>query len=113
MLVVGGGDSALEAAIAVSEQPGTTVILAYRGDAFARVKAKNRQRVEEQDSAGRLRVMLQTKVLSIQQKGVTLSCGKQQEELANDAIIVCAGGVLPTPLLQKVGIGFETKYGTA
>ncbi|MGZ5132863.1 MAG: NAD(P)-binding domain-containing protein, partial [Caldimonas sp.] len=51
VLVVGGGDSALEAAIAVSEEPGTTVTLSYRGDAFARVKGKNRMRLEEQERA--------------------------------------------------------------
>ena len=33
--------------------------------------------------------------------------------LRNDAVIVCAGGLLPTPLLQKIGIEFETKHGTA
>jgi thioredoxin reductase (NADPH) len=113
VLVVGGGDSALEAAIALSEQPGTNVWLAYRGDAFARVKAKNRVRVDEQSSAGRMRVMLGTQVVSIQQKTVTVSCNGTNEELANDAVIVCAGGVLPTPLLQKVGIEFATKYGSA
>jgi thioredoxin reductase/NAD-dependent dihydropyrimidine dehydrogenase PreA subunit len=113
VLVVGGGDSALEAAIALAEQPGTTVGLSYRSDAFARVKAKNRLRLEEQERSGRVRVMLQSQVVSIQQKSVTLSIHGREEELANDAVIVCAGGVLPTPLLQKVGIEFETRYGTA
>ncbi|MGZ5249965.1 MAG: NAD(P)-binding domain-containing protein [Caldimonas sp.] len=111
VLVVGGGDSALEAAIAVSEEPGTTVTLSYRGDAFARVKGKNRMRLEEQERAGRIRVMLQSEIASIQQKSVTVQ--GSNEEIANDAVIVCAGGLLPTPLLKKVGIEFETKYGTA
>ncbi|MGZ5184282.1 MAG: NAD(P)-binding domain-containing protein [Caldimonas sp.] len=111
VLVVGGGDSALEAAIAVSEEPGTTVTLSYRGEAFARVKGKNRMRLEEQERAGRIRVMLQSEIASIQQKSVTVQ--GSNEEIANDAVIVCAGGLLPTPLLKKVGIEFETKYGTA
>ncbi len=113
VLVVGGGDSALEAAIALSEQPGTRVCLTYRGDAFARVKAKNRLRLAQQERAGRLRVMLQSQVVSILQKTITVSYRGENQELDNDAVIVCAGGVLPTPLLQKVGIEFETKYGTA
>ncbi len=113
VLVVGGGDSALEAAIALSEQPGTKVILSYRGDAFARVKAKNRARLEEQQRAVRIRVALESRVVSIQQASVVLSVDGRNEDVANDAIIVCAGGVLPTPLLQKAGIEFETKYGTA
>jgi thioredoxin reductase (NADPH) len=113
VLVVGGGDSALEAAIALSEQPGTRVALTYRGDSFARVKAKNRLLLEEQERGGNLRVMLRTEVVSIQQKSVTVTCAGKQEDLANEAVIVCAGGLLPKPLLQKVGIEFETKYGTA
>ncbi len=111
VLVVGGGDSALEAAIALSEQPGTTVTLSYRSEAFARVKAKNRHRLEEQERAGRIRVMLKSEIASIQQKSVTVE--GSDEELPNDAVIVCAGGLLPTPLLKQVGIEFETKYGTA
>ena len=111
VLVVGGGDSALEAAIALSEQPGTTVTLSYRSEAFARVKAKNRTRLEEQERAGRIRVMLKSQITSIQQKSVTVE--GSNEELPNDAVIVCAGGLLPTPLLKQVGIEFETKYGTA
>ncbi|MEO8310605.1 MAG: NAD(P)-binding domain-containing protein [Caldimonas sp.] len=112
VLVVGGGDSALEAAIALSEQPGTRVVLSYRGDAFARVKAKNRERLGEQQGSGRIRVALGSRVVSIQQANVLLSVDGRNEEIANDAVIVCAGGVLPTPLLQKAGIEFETKYGT-
>jgi thioredoxin reductase len=113
VLVVGGGDSALEAAIALSQQQGTRATLAYRGDSFARVKAKNRLLVEEQEQAGHLRVMLQTDVVSIQSKTVTVLCAGRQEEFANEAVIVCAGGLLPKPLLQKAGVEFETKYGTA
>ncbi len=34
-------------------------------------------------------------------------------ELDNDAVIVSAGGILPTDFLRKIGIDVETKYGTA
>jgi thioredoxin reductase (NADPH) len=113
VLVVGGGDSALEAAIALSEEAGTTVTLSYRSDAFARVKAKNRARLQEQEQAGRIRVLLESSVVAIELRSVRIKCKNGEEELPNEAVIVCAGGVLPTPLLQKVGIEFETKYGTA
>ena len=36
VLVVGGGDSAVEAAIAISQQPGTDVTLSYRGATLRR-----------------------------------------------------------------------------
>lgn len=113
VLVVGGGDSALEAAIALAEQPGTQVTLSYRGDAFGRVKEKNRQRLAEQQRAGRVTVLLRSQVVGIEPRSVVIDVEGRRDELVNDAVVVCAGGVLPTPLLQKVGIEFETKYGRA
>jgi thioredoxin reductase/Pyruvate/2-oxoacid:ferredoxin oxidoreductase delta subunit len=112
VLVVGGGDSALEAAIAVSEQPGTTVTLSYRSAAFSRVKGKNRSRLEEQQAAGRIRVVLNSKVKAVGTDTVDLHFDGENERLPNDAVIVCAGGLLPTPLLQSIGIRFDTKFGT-
>jgi len=113
VLVVGGGDSALEAAIALAEQPGSTVALSYRSAAFARVKEKNRERLAEQEKAGRLQVLLSSKVKQIEPDSVTLELeGGERKTMKNDAVIVCAGGELPVPLLQKIGIMFETKHGT-
>jgi thioredoxin reductase (NADPH) len=112
VLVVGGGDSALEAAIAVSEQPGTEVILSYRSAAFARVKQKNRTQLEARQASGALRVMLSSKVKSIEVNSVSIEAEGEVQEHPNDIVIVCAGGELPTPLLQKIGIKFDTKFGT-
>jgi len=113
VLVVGGGDSALEAAIALSEQPGTEVTLSYRSAAFSRVKQKNRLALEQAQRSGRIRVELESTVESIEPDAVNLKAKGGPVRLRNDAIIVCAGGLLPTPLLQKIGIQFETKHGTA
>jgi thioredoxin reductase/NAD-dependent dihydropyrimidine dehydrogenase PreA subunit len=112
VLVVGGGDSALEAAIAVAEQPATTVTLSYRSAAFARVKAKNRDRLEELRQSGGVDVLLSSKVLGIEQRQVRIEFDGAVRTLPNEAVIVCAGGELPTPLLQKIGIRFETKFGS-
>ena len=112
VLVVGGGDSALEAAIALSEQTDTDVILSYRSAAFSRVKQKNRILLDQQQSAGRLRVMLNSKVMCIQDHHVDIECDGVLHQHPNDAVIVCAGGLLPTPLLQKIGIRFDTKFGS-
>lgn len=113
VLVVGGGDSALEAAIALAEEPGTTVTLSYRSQAFSRVKDKNRQKLKQLQDAGRIEVCLQSTVLRIETDQVHLKTPEGERTLPNDAVIVCAGGVLPTPLLQAIGIRLETKYGTA
>jgi len=112
VLVVGGGDSALEAALDISAQPGTTVHLAYRGKAFDRVKPKNRARLEEAVSNGRVQLAMETTVPEITPDAVILKQGEEHSTLPNDAIIVCAGGELPTPMLKKIGIKVEAHYGT-
>ena len=113
VLVVGGGDSALEAAIALSEQAGTQVQLSYRSAAFSRVKQKNRMMLEQQEKAGRLQVLLNSLVRQISEREVEIEQAGQVHVFRNDAVIVCAGGLLPTPLLQKIGLKFDTKFGTA
>lgn len=113
VLVVGGGDSALEAATSIAAEPGTTVTLSYRGDGFNRAKGKNRDLVEKMTSSGRLRVILSSDVRLIEPRQVTIEHAGQVEQIQNDAIIVCAGGILPTPFLKSAGISIETKYGTA
>ncbi|TCK18048.1 thioredoxin reductase [Thiogranum longum] len=111
VLVVGGGDSALEAAVSVAEQPGTTVALSYRSGAFSRARDKNRKRIDEAVANGRLQVIFNSNVLSISESSVTIDQEGKTVELPNDAIIVSAGGILPTPFLQKTGIEVETHHG--
>jgi thioredoxin reductase len=103
----------LEAALAVSAEPGTTVTLSYRGDAFTRVKEKNRRQFEQARLSGTVAVVLNSNVLEIGPDRVLLERDGRPLEIRNDAVIVSAGGVLPTELLKQAGIGFETKYGTA
>jgi len=113
VLVVGGGDSALEAATSIAEEPGTDVTLSYRSGGFNRAKEKNRNKVDALKEAGRLRVLLQSNVIEVTEEKVLIRDETQDYELPNDAIIVCAGGILPTPMLKEMGIEVETKYGTA
>ena len=112
VLVVGGGDSALEAATSIAEQPGTTVTLSHRSEAFSRAKVKNRERVETAQKSGRLKVLLQSKVKRVGRHDVEIEQKGERMKIKNDAIIVCAGGILPTAFLKSVGIEVETKYGT-
>lgn len=112
VLVVGGGDSAVEAAVSLGERPDVDVTLSYRNKAFSRIKPKNRQQLEDAQRAGRVRVELESTVELIEPQTVQLRTTAGVKALRNDAVIVCAGGQLPTPLLQQIGITFQTKYGT-
>jgi thioredoxin reductase len=113
VMVVGGGDSALEAATSISEQPGTEVTLSYRGDAFSRAKPKNRRRVDDAVKGGAMRLQLRSQVAEITPSHVWLGAGGVDMELENDALIVCAGGILPSHFLESIGIRMETKFGDA
>lgn len=113
VLVVGGGDSALEAAISIAEEPDTCVTLTYRGDSFNRAKAKNRERIQALQQTGKLSVFLNSTPTSIEDAAVILQTPEGLKVIANDSVIVCAGGELPTGFLKKIGIDVETKYGTA
>jgi thioredoxin reductase/NAD-dependent dihydropyrimidine dehydrogenase PreA subunit len=113
VLVVGGGDSALEAAASIAAEPGATVTLSHRSQGFSRAKLKNRERVEAARASGRLGVLMQSDIKRIGTTDVELAqCGKRTA-IRNDAVIVCVGGILPTPFLKSIGVEVETKYGTA
>jgi thioredoxin reductase/NAD-dependent dihydropyrimidine dehydrogenase PreA subunit len=112
VVVVGGGDSALEAAASIAELGDTSVTLSYRGDAFQRAKQRNRQRIEAASARG-LKVMLNSQVQEIRPEEVVLLLEGQKLQVENDAIIVSAGGVLPNDFLRSIGVEVETKYGTA
>jgi thioredoxin reductase/Pyruvate/2-oxoacid:ferredoxin oxidoreductase delta subunit len=113
VLVVGGGDSALEAASSLVEETDAQVILAYRGTALGRAKPRNRERVTRAAESGALRLLLSTNVLEIEAESVLLERNGRQRNVPTDAVIICAGGVLPTDFLRDIGISIQTKYGTA
>jgi thioredoxin reductase len=113
VLVVGGGDSALEAAHTIAEQPGSTVTLSYRSDAFSRAKAANRNKVEALAAERRMRVLMSSNVREIHADAVDIEYNGKLYKLPNEAVIVCAGGILPTGFLKSIGVEVETKYGTA
>jgi thioredoxin reductase (NADPH) len=113
VLVVGGGDSALEAAASIAEAGAPSVVLSYRGDAFDRAKPRNRDRIKSAEDGGRLKVMLKSNVQQIATESVAIEHTGELLEVRNDAVIVNAGGVLPSDFLRRVGIYVETKRGTA
>ncbi len=111
ILVVGGGDSAVEAAVSLGEQPGTTVHLSYRRDKIFRIKEKNAERLERSIASGEVHPLYSSEVLKLEPGKALLRVGDDEQELANDQVFVFAGGVLPTEFLQSIGIEFTRKFG--
>ena len=104
LLVVGGGDSALEAALALSRSGTNKVTLSYRGDNFKRARERNQQFLEEAEKDGRLNVQRNSTVAEIRQDSVTLNGAIGNVELPNDYVFVLVGGESPEEFLRKTGI---------
>ena len=113
VLIVGGGDSALESALAIGAQPDTTVTISYRSAAFSRAKKKNRDKLAAAQMQGRVNAILESTVEEITSDTVALDHKGSRIKLPNDAVIINAGGILPTGFLKDLGIEVDTKYGTA
>jgi len=111
-LVVGGGDAAVEAAVALGEA-GATVQLAYRGKVFDRIKPKNQERLDASAKAGRVEVLFETNAKQIRADAVTLDVAGAPREVKNDYVLIFAGGVLPTAFLEKAGVKVQTMKGEA
>ncbi|MBI2932722.1 MAG: NAD(P)-binding domain-containing protein [Planctomycetes bacterium] len=112
ILVVGGGDSAIEAALALSQQPDNCVSLSYRQAGFFRLKARNEKGLKEAAEKGRIDLILESQVLDITPEHVRVqvkSNGSPAEEwtLPNDDVFVMAGGIPPFALLEKAGVSFD------
>ncbi len=111
VLVVGGGDSAIEAALAIADEPESEVTISYRSEAFSRAKTKNRRAVAEAQDGGRINVLLKSNIHSIEEHCVRIEHNGKSSSIENDAVIVCAGGILPMGMLRDMGVMVETKYG--
>jgi thioredoxin reductase (NADPH) len=110
ILVVGGGDSAAEAAIGLSNQEGNEVTLSYRKKEFARLKDKNRQALERVIGEGKVRFVPGSQVAEVTEKEVVLEReDRQRERLANDHLFALLGGTSPNAFLQTLGIRIVTK----
>ncbi len=111
ILVVGGGDSAIESALLLQDQ--NEVTLSYRSDKFARLKPKNRDLILQAENLGKLRVLYSSELLAIDEHMVTL---KTQDHpsgkmMANDLVYIFAGGELPTTFLTQAGVKITKRFG--
>ncbi|MCC7011480.1 MAG: NAD(P)-binding domain-containing protein [Planctomycetes bacterium] len=111
ILVVGGGDSAVEAALALAEQPGNEVTLSYRREEFFRLRARNAERLQRERDESRLRVLLKSELREVRDDAVELvvqnGVGPVGKTLANDEVFVFAGGVAPVETLKRSGVSFD------
>jgi len=106
LLVVGGGDSAVEAAIGLAKQPGNTVTISYRKAKFFRIKTKNQERFQEMLAAGKLNAIFDSNVKSIGQDEVRIETKDGVRTIQNSYVFIFAGGIPPFALLREIGIGF-------
>ena len=104
ILVVGGGDSAVEAAMGLANQVGNRVILSYRKEAFTRLKDRNEKRLAEAVRKGHLEVIFNSTPIEFKETSVILEVGGQSREIPNDFVWIFAGGEPPTAFLKKIGI---------
>jgi thioredoxin reductase/Pyruvate/2-oxoacid:ferredoxin oxidoreductase delta subunit len=106
ILVVGGGDSAIEAAMGLAHQVGNQVTLSYRKEAFSRIKERNSQRIRECLRKGKLKVIFNSVPVEFRQDGVVLEVQGKLQQLPNDYVWIFAGGEPPTAFLKRIGLGF-------
>jgi thioredoxin reductase len=109
ILIVGGGDSAVEAAMGLASQVGNQVTLSYRKDSFSRIKERNKHRVEEFRRTGKMSVVFNSNPVEFKPDSVLLDVQGKVEEIPNDFVWIFAGGVPPTAFLKKIGIEFGTR----
>ncbi len=113
IVIVGGGDSAIESALLLADQ--NKVTLSYRSNAFSRIKPMNAQRINKAIKSGLIDVKLNSNILSIGPDAIHYTVNDSTEVLKidNDLVYIFAGGELPTQFLKKIGIEITTKYGVA
>jgi dihydropyrimidine dehydrogenase (NAD+) subunit PreT len=111
VVVVGGGDSAVEAALALAEQDGNGVEIVYRQDDFFRIRSKNRKRLDAQLEAGAIRVRFRSTVEAIYRDRVVVrtrgGVTDRVDELAAEFVFVFAGGTAPFEMLERSGVSFD------
>jgi len=114
VLVVGGGDSAIESALLLADEK-NEVTLSYRGDSFPRLKPKNLERINNYSRSSKVRVLLNSEVSEILDKSVILKVSDSNEPfvIENDLVFIFVGGILPTKFLEEIGIKITKKFGEA
>jgi thioredoxin reductase (NADPH) len=106
ILVVGGGDSAVEAAMGLAHQVGNKVTLSYRQAQFSRIKERNATRVADAIKSGKVDVLFNSNPLEFKEESVVIDVQGEKREIPNDYVWIFAGGTPPNDFLKKIGVGF-------
>jgi thioredoxin reductase/Pyruvate/2-oxoacid:ferredoxin oxidoreductase delta subunit len=109
VLVVGGGDSAIETALGLAHQPKTAVTLSYRGGAFERAKERNRDRIAQAAAAGKVELLMESQVREIRRDVVVLDHQGLVRLVPNDVTVIRIGGEAAYPFLQRIGVRVVVK----
>ncbi len=109
ILVIGGGDSAVEAAMGLANQSGNQVTLSYRSERFSRIKERNAKRIEECSKSGKVKVLFNSNPVEFTSESVILDVNGARQEIPNDFVWIFAGGNPPNAFLKKIGVGLGTK----
>ena len=106
ILVIGGGDSAVEAAMGLAHQVGNQVTLSYRSERFSRIKERNAIRIDECARSGKVKLLFNSNPLEFTPQSVILEVAGVKQEIPNDFVWIFAGGTPPNAFLKKIGVGF-------
>lgn len=114
ILVVGGGDSAVESAMLLSDER-NRVTISYRSESFSRLKPKNLERINDYIKKKKIKTIFNSNVKEIKDDSVIVTFSNFAEELniKNDFVYIFAGGILPTSFLEGIGIKITKKFGDA
>ena len=106
ILVIGGGDSAVEAAMGLASQTGNRVTLSYRGERFSRIKERNARRIDDHIRSGKVTTLFNSSPVEFKSESVLLDVAGDKREIPNDFAWIFAGGNPPNAFLKKIGVGF-------
>lgn len=109
ILIVGGGDSAIEASLALSRDRRNRVTLSYRKHDFSRARERNRQFLDDAENEGRLKIVRGSNLTSIGESVVELNTEQGAATLPNDYVFILAGGESPEGFLRQIGVEIVEK----
>jgi thioredoxin reductase (NADPH) len=109
IMVVGGGDSAVEAAMGLAHQVGNKVTLSYRQSQFSRIKERNALRIADCMKSGKVDVLFNSNPIEFKEQSVLIEVAGEQREIPNDFVWIFAGGTPPNEFLKKIGVGFGAR----